>query len=253
MKRGEKETTIEIAAVPERTLRVNIVGTTPFVCNRMSEKVKQGLLLPKGKKTTAEKASTQKHEPRTEFRSSPYRLTTGPTLLGIPGAAFKRSMANAALVIPGAKKAEIGRLCWVNGMLVPLFGLPELFMAVTRSADIARTPDVRTRAIIPAWASVVEITFGATALNETAIANLLTAAGKFIGVGDGRQEKGALNFGQFRIANDDDPELKEILATGGRQAQTEALAAAKCHDDETQELLDWYDVEVQRRGFKVVA
>jgi len=70
--------------------------------------------------------------------------------------------------------------------------------------------------------------------------------------GDWRPEKGAGDFGQFRIANDDESELLDILAGGGRQAQIAAMKDPVPYDLETSELLAWYDVEAARRGFKRV-
>ena len=49
-----------------------VLGTTPLIHNRMSQKVLQELLFPKGRKNAAEKAVTMKHNPMEEFRNSPY-------------------------------------------------------------------------------------------------------------------------------------------------------------------------------------
>jgi hypothetical protein len=250
---------IQVTEIERRIIRFNVVGTTPFVANRMSEKVKMGLLLPKGgRMTQAEKAANLKHDPRKEFQNSVYMLPSGPythpqgpTLVAVPAAAFKRAIANAALDIPGAKKAQIGRLSWVESQYLPLYGIPELFMAVVRQAGIDRTPDIRTRAIFPRWATSFEMSFIRPLLNETTLANLLGAAGLIVGVGDGRQEKGALNFGQFRFCADNDEEFMDIVKSSGRDVQEKALETCKCYDEETERLLDWYDVELNRRGLKV--
>lgn len=253
-KKKAEGTEIHLTEVKRATIGFNVVGITPFVANRMSEKVKMGLLLPRGgRMTSADKLTNLKHEPRTEFRNSIYTLNEGPTLAAVPSAAFKRAIANAALDVPGAKKTQIGRLSWVEGQLVSLYGEPELFMAIVRQAGIDRTPDVRTRAIFPQWAATVEMSFITPLLNETTLANLLAAAGLIVGVGDGRQEKGALNFGQFRLAESDDAEFQEIMKRGTKDVQMKAMEACKCYDDETSRLLEWYDGEITRRGIKAVA
>src|SRR5690554_3478476 len=54
------------------TLPCWVVGTTPFVCNRQSEKVKRELLFPSGRKDAASRAQTLKHNPLDEYRNSPY-------------------------------------------------------------------------------------------------------------------------------------------------------------------------------------
>ena len=86
------------------------------------------------------------------------------------------------------------------------------------------------------------------AVREVAIANLLAAAGIVAGVGDFRQEKGKGSFGQFRLADADDADLKRIISTGGRKAQDAALEKFEAYDDETAELLTWFSGEVVRLG-----
>jgi hypothetical protein len=51
----------------------------------------------------------------------------------------------------------------------------------------------------------------------------------------------------------DDPELLEIVQTGGRSVQQAAMDKPEAYDQSTEELLQWFDVEVRRRGFKVAA
>src|SRR5690606_34742133 len=108
---------------------------TPLIMNRMSQKVWQELVLPKGRKTAVEKASTMKHDPIQEYRDSPYRMDdpSAPTVLAMLPTMFKRAMGTAALDTPGAKKAQIGRLVYVEGEKIPVYGVPKVFMSITRS------------------------------------------------------------------------------------------------------------------------
>jgi hypothetical protein len=246
----QADTTIYIEKVETALVEVPIVGTSPLICNRMSQKAKQELLLPKGRKTAAEKAVNLKHNPVEEYRASPYLLDGAPTLIGVMASALKGAMMTAALDLPGAKKAQIGRLVYVEGEYLPVYGVPRLFMTITRSADIDKTPDVRTRAILPRWATVARIRFVTPLLNATNILNLLHAAGAVAGIGDWRPEKGKGSFGQFRIANPGDEELAQIMAEGGYEAQHDALYAERpvCYDRESEELLGWFAEEVVKRG-----
>jgi hypothetical protein len=72
-----------------------------------------------------------------------------------------------------------------------------------------------------------------------------------MGVGDWRPQKGSGTFGRWRIVEPDDKEYLDIIKTGGAEAQQAALDDPAPYDDETEELLGWYDVEVKRRGLKV--
>ena len=229
-----------------------IVGTSPLILNRMSEKAKRELLLPRGRKSAIERATTLKHNPVEEYRASAYTLSdaSAPTFLAMLSTSFKGALRTAALDMPGAKKSQIGRLTYIQGEMVNIYGVPRLFMSVTRSADINKTPDVRTRAIVPHWACRIVVTFVQPLMRAQAVANLLAAAGITIGVGDWRPEKGAGSYGQFRLADADDAEFLSILKGGGRAAQIEAIETPICYDDESASLLSWFDEEMTSRAKK---
>jgi hypothetical protein len=244
---------IAVEKVGKDTLTFNIVGTSPFVCNAMATHGARALLMPAPKKSQKEREATVKHNPPEEFRSSIYRSKdeAAPTLIEFPSAGFKRAMASAALELPGVNKSQIGRLCWAEGHMVSIYGIPELWMTMVRQAGMARTPDVRTRAIVPDWAARVTVSYVTPNLRATPVANLLAAAGVFIGVGDGRPEKGALSFGRFEIVDESDERYRRIVATGVRNAQIQAMDNPTCFDLESEELLEWWKAEVRRRGFQV--
>lgn len=249
------ETIGDILTVTTGTFDCCIVGTSPLILNRMSQKAQRELLMPKGRKTAVDKATSLKHVPVDEYRASAYTLKDDaqPTLLALLSTAFKGAIRSAALDMPGAKKAQIGRLTYIDGEFVGIYGVPKLFMSITRSADMNKTPDVRTRAIVPAWACRLRITYVQPLIRAQAVANLLAAAGITIGVGDWRPEKGAGSYGQFRIAFEDDADFKRIVKVGGRAAQQAALDHPVCYDDETTELLSWFDDERSKRTLKGVA
>lgn len=249
-KKTVSDTSISALEISAGQIEVGIVGTKPIILNRMAEKAKRELLLPKGRKTAADKAANLKHDPITEYRNSAYRYAHDerPTRLYFPAPGFKGAMMTAALDLPGTKKAEIGRLVWVEDHSVDLYGVPELLMSVVRSADMNRTPDIRTRAIVPKWACVIRVSFTKPKLTSQATFNLLAAGGLTCGIGDFRQEKGKGNCGQYRACPTNDPELKEIMKAGGRAIQDAALESPHYHDADTEELITWYFEEVQKRA-----
>lgn len=248
---GSSEASIDILVVNKGVLEFNVLGNTPLILNRMSEKVLHELLMPRGRKNAAEKASTLKHDPLEEFRASPYtdKDDSAPTLLQHLSSAFKGAIKGAALDMPGASKAQIGRLVWVEGERVSIYGIPQLLMAVTRSADMNKTPDVRSRAIVPQWACKVRVSFVKPLLKENGVANLFASAGITQGVGDWRTGKGAGTYGSFELVDADDPRWLAIVKAGGRKAQVAAMASPEPYDDETAEMLEWFSVEAKKRGF----
>lgn len=234
---------IDIVPIQRSIVEFAIVGTSPLLQNRVNQKAQRELLFPKKRDRL-----TLKHNPIDEFRASPYRISDGPTLLGFPCAAFKKAGMTAALDLPGtATKTRIGRLVRVVGDLTPIYGVPQLWMGIVRMADVKRTPDVRSLAIIPRWACRLTVSFVQPMLTAQAVANLLAAAGEIAGVGDGRIEKGKLDFGAFRLASPDDPELLAIIAEGGRDAQTRAMEHPTAYNADATELLDWFDRELATR------
>jgi hypothetical protein len=220
----------------------------PLIFNQINEKARHELLMPSPKKTAADKQSNLKHDPIGEFVSSTYRsIGDGPTRLYFPATGFKAAVCTAALDMPGTKKAQIGRLVWVDGERVDVFGIPSLFMRPVRSADMNRTPDIRTRAILPRWACRLTVKFVSPLLKEGQISNLLAAAGILVGVGDYRQEKGKGSYGQFSLVSSDDPTFVDLVTNEGREAQDRGLEMATPHDPESRELLEWYLAERRRR------
>ena len=250
----EKASEISIMEVVKGQMEFCVLGLTPLIMNRMSQKVWFELLAPR-KKTRSELEAKLKHDPIQEFRASPYLMpdAKAPALLALLPTAFKRAMGTAALDMPGAKKTQIGRLVYVQGEYLPVYGVPKVFMAITRSADMNKTPDVRTRAILPEWACKLSIEFTKPILREQSIANLLAAAGFQSGVGDWRQEKGSGSYGSFKLVSADDKDFVRIMKTQGRAAQKKAMDEPEPYNDETSEMLAWFDVEIKRRGFKVAA
>lgn len=227
---------IAIQIIKQGQMVVRIVGTTPLYFNSMGLKAKQTLLLGGAKKTAAEKAQI-KHNPEAEFRDSTYKTAAGPTLLCLPAAAFKGAMATAALATPGMKKTDVQRLVFLPEQFVPIWGVPYLKMDVVRSADMNKTPDVRTRAFLPQWCAQVEVRFATPHLSAHGIISLLANAGIVCGVGDFRQEKGRGGFGTFSPVDEADAVFAEIQKQD-RAAQQAALDHPRFADDATAELME---------------
>lgn len=261
---------IFVTRVEKDRVKLVLLGETPLFINRLSEKAKHELLYPKGRKSAGERAHTMKHDPTEEFRNSPHVLgrwdrrplnegevrlaldSDLPTLLAMPAAAPKKAMAQAAIDLPGdAKKAQIGRLAWVRGQLLPVYGIPKLSIASVRNSDMNRTPDMRTRCVVPQWMIPLEVEFVSPILNATVIINLAVAAGMFVGLGDWRNEKGSGTFGQFEVLSQaqakQNPLYLELLKQG-RAAQIEAMDNFEPFDPESLELLTWFEAEKKVRG-----
>ncbi len=229
-------------------ITLGIVGTTPLICHAFAFKGKGALLLPPRRMTEADKVAKQKHNPIEEFRNSVDRNHGNDcaTRICFPSTGFKNLLGTAALDLPGMRKTEIGRLCWVQGEKIDIWGIPELRMDVVRMAGIDRSPDIRTRACLREWCAVVTVTFVQPKLSGRAIGLLAAAGGMTCGIGDWRQQKGSGSYGQFEVVDGEDERLKRLMATAGREAQDAALADPVCYNLETEELYSWYSAEITR-------
>lgn len=239
--------TIEVEPLKVGSVQVWLKGITPLIFNRMAGKAKRELLLPKGRKSTAEKQQNLKHDPLSEYRNSmETRQGKGATRVLLPAPAIKGAMATAALETKGTNKTQIGRLVWVDGYNCDVYGVPQLHMSIVRCADQNKTPDVRTRAVMQEWCIPATIKFVKPQMSEQAIMQLLCNGGIIVGLGDFRQEKGKGNFGQFEVATE--AACKSIIAAGKCAAQDKAIASPTCFDSDTEELLAWFETEVKTRG-----
>ena len=247
----KKSDEVEIQVQPLRQARIKlrIIGTTPMFQNRMAAKAKGQLLVGGQKKGKADRANI-KHQPLLEYRDSAQILPSGPTALGLNVIAVKAAMSTAALETPGLTKTSAQRLLFMPGDFVPLYGTPQLRMDVVRSADINRTPDIRSRCFLPIWGAELEIRYIVPQLNASSVVNLLCNAGILVGVGDYRQEKGKGSYGSFRVIGEGekDKEWDDLIANHGRKVQLAALEDPEYADSDTVDLMEYYAGEVKRRA-----
>jgi hypothetical protein len=255
MQKKTEEKEISVIRVERAHVTFCLLGKTPLIYHRMAQKASRELLLPSKRKTTADKAASLKHDPIAEYRDSMHRVDDpkSPTLLVMPSPAFKGAMAGATLDMPGgASKAAIGRLTFVQGEVVDIYGVPQVLATIVRMKDIGKTPDVRTRAILPEWACRITVSYVRPVLSEETVANLIAGAGMMQGIGDWRVEKGKGNYGQFEIVEDDNPQFVALLKQGRKQ-QEDAVRTPQAYNSETAELLTWFTEEVRKRGFRETA
>jgi hypothetical protein len=242
--------TLHIDALKQGRVTLRMIGTTPLYFNAMSLKVKHTLQAGGAKKTAAEKREL-KHNPEEEFRESVYRQSIGDTLLCFPAPGVKGAMATAALETPGVTKTSVQRLIFLPQQRVNIWGKPLLKCDVVRSADMNKTPDIRTRAYLPRWCAEVDIAFVTPTLSAHAVVSLLANAGVIVGIGDFRQEKGRGSFGTFAVSDNQasgwEDEWAEITQFA-RAEQVAALDDPEYADEDTAALMDMLNAERARRA-----
>src|SRR3990167_1144981 len=148
VKKAEVETEISIPVLKQGSAKLRIIGLTPLFQNRMANKTMQTLLVGGRKKTKADRVEI-KHDPLQEFRNAAEIVPNGPTALGLRVVAIKGAMCTAALETAGVTKTSAQRLLFMPGDHAALYGTPQLRLDPVKSADMNRTPDVRSRPYFP--------------------------------------------------------------------------------------------------------
>ena len=239
---------VRIQRIASKAYTVTIVGMTGLYLHKMSQKAQRDLLLGGKKKTAAEKQKI-KHDPIQEFRSSMYfsREQSSDAAVFFPAMAIKRAIRTIAVEIEGVKGTQIDRLVYMPAEQISLVGVPVLRMDITRSSDIGRTPDVRTRAYLPTWGTQFIIHAAHPQFSEATIQALLANAGQFIGIGDNRQERGKGSFGTFMVTEGFPDSLS---VDGNKDRQIEAWENPSVDDlhGDTSELFALWGEEVRQRA-----
>ena len=251
IKKADAEQAIHIDPIKQGRVTLRMIGTMPLYFNAMSLKVKQTLLLGGGKKTAAQRQEL-KHDPEREFRDSVYQQAKGETLLCFPASGVKGAMATAALATAGITSTSVKRGVGLPQQVINIWGRPYLKMDVVRSADMNKTPDVRTRAFLPRWCAEVDISYVMPTLSAYSITSLLQNAGVICGIGDFRQEKGKGGYGTFAVSGSKDmgdwQAHWDEITQDAREVQQDAMDYPESADRETEQLMEILTGERARRA-----
>jgi len=195
----------------ERLQRVElefvIVGTSPLIVNRWSEKAKAMML---EKQTTSARAKKDPKDPVANFEASKYKFDDGRD--GFPAVSFKASIVHAARLFEGITQVQIKQTVVVRGegehQLVPLE-----YGAVTMREDTPRNAsgvaDLRYRAQYWPWSATLYVRTIAGQLDEGSLLALVDAAG-IGGVGEWRPTSPKSATGTYGTFQIDDASAVEL-------------------------------------------
>lgn len=191
------EAAIEITRVGTETLLVPIVGTSPLIVHRFSEKAKRQMLdNMQGRKTPK-----QAKDPEAEYEAAFYRLKDGS--YGFPALAFKAATVGGARFYSGVTMTALKQFLFIHGeegddgrALTRIDGEPvmrEDVVTVGRNGS-----DLRYRPQFSEWRTMLEIRYVTSALTQGSVLSLIDAGGMGVGVGEWRPEKDG-DFGTYRV------------------------------------------------------
>lgn len=207
---GTESKTVQISAPNIQQATFKIIGISPLVIHRFSQKAKQGMLNKIAEGSTAG-SKKRKYEPTNTddvcnaaryiskegwdgFNVSSIRcaLISACRLVG-----FKMTLAKLSIFVEadGRDKAE------------PEFGLVRIYGKHRKTEMIARVETgqayVTVRPSYDEWYSIIKVRYDGDQFKATDIANLLARAGQQVGIGEGRPDSKnscGMGWGQFRLA-----------------------------------------------------
>jgi hypothetical protein len=202
----EPAAAIQIDQIAVEVLQVPILGTSPLIVHRFSEKAKRQMLdAMQGRKTPK-----QAKDPEAEYEAAFYRFNDDT--YGFPVVAFKAATVEASrhygkdVTKVGLRqfifmRGEVGR----DGQdLARIDGEPRMREDVVRVGRGGT--DLRYRPEFLEWRTILEVVYVTSALTRSSVLSLIDAAGMTVGVGEWRPEKDGTN-GTYRIDPDRDVEV----------------------------------------------
>lgn len=207
-------TSPEVIAIPSidiKTATLRIVGDTPLIMHKWSEKAKKEILDKQMKKAKAK--GHEAKSPAEDFINSMYWLSGEPKEKTEQGFADAIASGNArfgfpatavkAAAVSAAYRAELVKnKVSMNGA----FHIPEEFIEIHGTPilreDMVKigmgTADIRFRGEFPTWWSEFTVRYNAGVLSLEQLTNMINLGGFSCGIGEWRVEKGG-TYGSFHV------------------------------------------------------
>ena len=206
----KKEESITIPAINIQTAIIRVVGDSPLIMHKWSEKAKKEILDKQMKK-----AKTKGHDakdPVRDFIDSIYWLKGEPeektesgfeaaikngARFGFPSVAFKASAVAAGFRVGVTKNmVSMNAAFHIDGEFVEIKGIPEMREDMVRVG--MGVADIRYRGEFKDWSAEFSVRYNASAISLEQLVNLFNLGGFACGVGEWRAEKGG-TYGMYHI------------------------------------------------------
>jgi hypothetical protein len=191
---------ITIQPLEIQTVEIPIIGETPLIQHRWSEKAKRMMLDAQTGKARPKK---EPKDPVGDFEQATYRMDDGR--YGHPAPAFKAAIVEGAKLFDGLTMADLKRFLRVLGegvdQLVEIRGERQMFESPTRlKTGVA---DLRYRPIFNEWSAVLTLRYPRVMFPVLQSVIELVNAGGMAGVGEWRPSSPNSKtgmYGTFRVA-----------------------------------------------------
>lgn len=185
------EMVLEVPKIDVRQIQLRVVGDSPLICHKWSEKAKKQMLDKQMKKA---KTAKDAKDPQKDYEDSLYAHPDGG--YGFPCVAFKAAAVGACRFSDGIKMTEARGAFHVVGELAKIDGDPRMREDMVRVG--MGKADIRFRGEFPSWGTTLTVAYNASVLSPEQIVNLFNLAGFGVGVGEWRPEKDG-SYGRFHI------------------------------------------------------
>lgn len=205
--KDNKEVIIPKLELKEFSLK--LIGDSPLIMHKWSEKAKKEMLYKQMKKATNGKNAK---DPFLDFCDSMYWLTEIPknpkmedvlnAKFGFPTVAFKSAAVDGGYQSGILNKKTTARGAFhIIGEMAEIKGIPEMREDMVRIG--MGTADIRYRGEFKNWSTVLIIKYNENAMSLEQIINLFNVGGFSSGVGEWRPQKDG-SYGMFHVATENE-------------------------------------------------
>lgn len=211
--KANETVSVEIPQLKMETAVIHVVGDTPLIVHKWSEKAKKEI-----RDKQMKKASTKKEakDPVADFIDTLYWLDGEPeektqegfekaiaagARFGFPATGFKQCAIMGAYRLGADIKTTVAKAA----IIIPCEYIEIKGKAVTMREDmvkvggISKVADIRYRAQIEEWEADIPVKYVSSVLSLEQVINLFNLGGFACGVGEWRNEKNGV-FGSFHVA-----------------------------------------------------
>ena len=199
--------TITLSRLEDAVIEIPIIGITPVIPHRWSEKSKR--MMPGHPDGGDVKKTKEKRNPKAEAEACLYMLGKS---LALPATAFKAAAVGACRFFDKPSMVEAKQLLFIEGsgpeQLVVIKGEKEMREDTPRNAN--GNADLRYRYYIHGWSAQLRVRYTPARITKESVIALIDAGGRG-GVGDWRPSSPKSytgTFGTFRV--NDKLEVKDI-------------------------------------------
>lgn len=206
---------VHVTAPDIRSVVYRIVGTSPFVQARFSEKARNEMAnkMKKGSQAGKETGKREARDFDADYRAAMHVSEEG--WIGFPASGMRAALISACRLVGFVMtRAKLSLFVEPDGMdakdaipLVRLYGEPEMYIAPVRNSS--GVADLRSRPMWRKWSAFVTISYDAAQFDVTDVTNLLLRVGRQVGIGEGRpdsRQSTGMGWGLFSIENPQEQE-----------------------------------------------